>query len=192
MNLCRCWSVCIIAFNWWTYLYLISLCQKYLWLLFMYCLLFYTTRGETLQLTWLNHSDSLKKCLFEEIKLKKKLLLFKLLKCSKWRNELLTVCSFISVYLQYFHSYLLTAFLKAQQLMMDSEVISAIRVNAVRVMQIKKSRQFKYTGTVCVMEGQKKDCQILLFFLNGCFTWKIWETSSWTLKCVAYLGSWSI
>lgn len=60
--------------------------------------------------------------------------------------------SFISVYLQYFLSCLLTAFLKVRQLMMDSEVISPIRVNAVRVMQIKKSRQFEYTGTLYKME----------------------------------------
>lgn len=67
----------------------------------------------------LNHSDSLKNTYSRRLNWKK-LLLFKLLKCSKWRNELLTVCSFIRVYLQYFHSCLLTAFLKAQQLMMDS------------------------------------------------------------------------
>lgn len=41
--------------------------------------------------------------------------------------------------------------------MMDSEVISPVRVTAVRVMQIKKSSQFKYTGTVYMMERQKKD-----------------------------------
>lgn len=50
---------------------------------------------------------------------------------------------------------------------MDSEVIFPIRVNIVGVMQIKKSKQFKYTGTVYMMERQKKDCQILLAFPNG-------------------------
>lgn len=50
---------------------------------------------------------------------------------------------------------------------MDSEVTFPVRVNAVRVMQIKKSRQFKYTGTVYMMERQKRDCQVLLVFPNG-------------------------
>lgn len=42
---------------------------------FSLCIAYYFTppnRGENLEFTSINHSDSLKKCLFKEIKLKKK------------------------------------------------------------------------------------------------------------------------
>lgn len=114
------WSVCFQLMN----LSILNFCLSKIFAVSLFVLLTILHRQTEVRcfnLYDLNHSDSLKNAYSRRLNWKRRLLLFKLLKCSKWRSGLLTVCSFIRIYLQYFHSCLLTSFLKVLQLMMGSD-----------------------------------------------------------------------